>query len=90
MLNAKPENVRKESHIIAQAGLPRSVTIATNMAGRGTDIVLGGNPKGLALWVLQKFFARRLLTGDPRLHMHTSSAHLCHGSTSPFSTAKLI
>ena len=64
MLNAKPENVRKESQIIAQAGLPKAVTIATNMAGRGTDIVLGGNPKGLALRVLLKFFARRLLTGD--------------------------
>jgi preprotein translocase subunit SecA len=44
VLNAKPENVQRESEIIAQAGKPSGVTIATNMAGRGTDIILGGNP----------------------------------------------
>lgn len=44
VLNAKPENVGRESEIIAQAGERSSVTIATNMAGRGTDIILGGNP----------------------------------------------
>ena len=43
ILNAKPENVRRESEIVAQAGKRRSITIATNMAGRGTDIILGGN-----------------------------------------------
>lgn len=41
VLNAKFHE--KEAHIIAQAGKPSAVTIATNMAGRGTDIVLGGN-----------------------------------------------
>ena len=43
ILNAKPENVRRESEIVAQAGAKSSITIATNMAGRGTDIILGGN-----------------------------------------------
>jgi len=43
ILNAKPENVRRESEIIAQAGQKSTITIATNMAGRGTDIILGGN-----------------------------------------------
>lgn len=43
ILNAKPENVRRESEIVAQAGQRSSITIATNMAGRGTDIILGGN-----------------------------------------------
>ena len=43
VLNAKPENVRRESEIVAQAGIRGSITIATNMAGRGTDIILGGN-----------------------------------------------
>jgi len=46
VLNAKYHE--KEAHIIAQAGRYRAVTIATNMAGRGTDIVLGGNPEYLA------------------------------------------
>ena len=45
ILNAKPENVRRESEIVAQAGKQGSITIATNMAGRGTDIILGGNIK---------------------------------------------
>ncbi|MFA5000095.1 MAG: preprotein translocase subunit SecA [Patescibacteria group bacterium] len=42
MLNAK--NHQKEAEIIAQAGRPGAVTLATNMAGRGVDIILGGNP----------------------------------------------
>ncbi|OIP36665.1 MAG: preprotein translocase subunit SecA [Deltaproteobacteria bacterium CG2_30_63_29] len=46
VLNAK--NHSKEAEIVAQAGRKGSVTIATNMAGRGTDIVLGGNPEFLA------------------------------------------
>ena len=41
VLNAKQH--KKEAHIVAQAGRPGTITIATNMAGRGTDIVLGGN-----------------------------------------------
>ncbi|MGD0960722.1 MAG: preprotein translocase subunit SecA, partial [Methylomonas sp.] len=42
VLNAKQHE--REAHIIERAGMPGAVTIATNMAGRGTDIVLGGNP----------------------------------------------
>ena len=45
ILNANPENVRRESEIVAQAGKKGAITIATNMAGRGTDIILGGNIK---------------------------------------------
>ncbi len=45
VLNAKQH--QREADIIAQAGAPRAVTIATNMAGRGTDILLGGNWKAL-------------------------------------------
>ena len=44
VLNAK--NHEKEADIIAQAGRPGTVTVATNMAGRGVDIILGGNPEG--------------------------------------------
>ena len=43
LLNAKQH--AREADIIAQAGRPKMITIATNMAGRGTDIVLGGNPE---------------------------------------------
>ena len=48
LLNAKPENVERESEIVAQSGRSQAVTIATNMAGRGTDIILGGNPEYMA------------------------------------------
>lgn len=51
VLNAKYHE--KEAEIIAQAGRSGAVTIATNMAGRGTDIVLGGNPEGLAREILR-------------------------------------
>jgi preprotein translocase subunit SecA len=43
ILNAKPENAEREADIVAQAGRYGTVTISTNMAGRGTDIILGGN-----------------------------------------------
>jgi len=48
LLNARPENVERESDIIAQAGRLNSVTVSTNMAGRGTDIIIGGSAKGIA------------------------------------------
>lgn len=48
LLNAKPENVERESEIVAQSGRRGAVTIATNMAGRGTHILLGGNPEYMA------------------------------------------
>lgn len=48
LLNAKPENVERESEIVAQSGRRGAVTIATNMAGRGTDILLGGNAEFMA------------------------------------------
>eukprot|EP00871_Galdieria_phlegrea_P001748 jgi/Galph1/2574/GphlegSOOS_G1265.1 len=43
VLNAKPENAAREAEIIAQAGSLYAITVSTNMAGRGTDILLGGN-----------------------------------------------
>jgi preprotein translocase subunit SecA len=55
LLNAKPENAAKESETVAQAGRRGAVTIATNMAGRGTDILLGGNPSFLAKAELRYF-----------------------------------
>lgn len=52
VLNAK--NNEREAEIIAQAGTPGAITISTNMAGRGTDIMLGGNPEFLAKAQLHK------------------------------------
>ena len=46
VLNAKQHEM--EAHLVAQAGRMKAITIATNMAGRGTDILLGGNPKFMA------------------------------------------
>ncbi len=48
VLNAKPGNAEREAEIVAQAGRSGAVTIATNMAGRGTDILLGGNAEAIA------------------------------------------
>src|SRR6202044_1971364 len=52
VLNAK--NHEREAHIVAQAGRKGSVTVSTNMAGRGTDILLGGNPDAMARDVMHK------------------------------------
>jgi len=60
LLNAKPEHAAREAEIVAQAGRTGAVTIATNMAGRGTDIVLGGNPETLAWARLKDKYATRL------------------------------
>ncbi|OKH13781.1 preprotein translocase subunit SecA [[Limnothrix rosea] IAM M-220] len=56
LLNARPENVEKESEIVAQAGRKGAVTIATNMAGRGTDIILGGNAEYMARLKMREYF----------------------------------
>jgi preprotein translocase subunit SecA len=58
VLNAKHH--KREAEIIAQAGRLGAVTIATNMAGRGTDIILGGNPDTLAWARLQDTYPTRL------------------------------
>ena len=58
MLNAKHH--KREAEIVAQAGRKSAVTIATNMAGRGTDIILGGNPETMAWALLQDKYPTRL------------------------------
>ena len=54
VLNAKPEYAQREGETVAQAGRLGAVTIATNMAGRGVDIKLGGDPEQLATDELRK------------------------------------
>src|SRR4051794_6831789 len=62
VLNAKPEYAEREGEIVAEAGRPGAVTIATNMAGRGVDIKLGGNAEHLTELELAKL---GLKPGDP-------------------------
>ncbi|ABG53607.1 protein translocase subunit secA [Trichodesmium erythraeum IMS101] len=61
LLNAKPENVERESEIVAQAGRGGAVTIATNMAGRGTDIILGGNAEYMAKLKLREYLMPKVV-----------------------------
>ena len=61
LLNARPENVERESEIIAQAGRKGAVTIATNMAGRGTDIILGGNADYMARLKVREYFMPKVV-----------------------------
>ncbi|GMH31238.1 hypothetical protein Nepgr_033081 [Nepenthes gracilis] len=53
VLNARPKYAAREAEIVAQAGRKYAITISTNMAGRGTDIILGGNPKMLARKIVE-------------------------------------
>jgi preprotein translocase subunit SecA len=67
VLNAKPEHAEREGETIAEAGSPGSVTIATNMAGRGVDIKLGGNEEHLTQLEVAKL---GLHPGDPDYEEH--------------------
>jgi preprotein translocase subunit SecA len=73
VLNAKPEYAEREGEIVAEAGQPGAVTIATNMAGRGVDIKLGGNAEHLTQLELKKLGyapttrVRRAVRADPAL-----------------------
>jgi preprotein translocase subunit SecA len=61
LLNARPENVERESEIVAQAGRKGAITIATNMAGRGTDIILGGNADYMARLKIREYFMPKIV-----------------------------
>ena len=76
LLNAKPENVEREAEIIAQAGQLKAVTIATNMAGRGTDIILGGNAKQLSKLIIIQAITHGLKSFDKFRQLESlSSSH---------------
>ena len=71
VLNAKPEYAEREGETIAEAGAPGAVTIATNMAGRGVDIKLGGNAEHLTTLEMAKL---GLAPGDPDYDEHYRKA----------------
>jgi preprotein translocase subunit SecA len=83
VLNAKPEHAAREAEIVAEAGQPGAVTIATNMAGRGVDIKLGGNAEHLARLELAKqdldpedpTYAERLKELLPGLEQQVEANH---------------
>ncbi len=64
LLNARPENVEREAEIVAQAGRKGAVTIATNMAGRGTDIILGGNSEYMSRLKVREYLMPRIVKPD--------------------------
>ena len=77
VLNAKPENVEREAEIVAQSGRLGAVTIATNMAGRGTDIILGGNAEFMARLKLREMLMPRYYrTLIDKFFLETSPFHV--------------
>ncbi|MDO4572391.1 MAG: SEC-C metal-binding domain-containing protein, partial [Clostridia bacterium] len=74
VLNAKQH--KREAEIVAQAGKLNQVTIATNMAGRGTDILLGGNPEFLAKRALRQAGMEEWLIDEATGHGETEDADI--------------
>ncbi|KAM4077118.1 hypothetical protein ACJW30_12G115200 [Castanea mollissima] len=69
VLNARPKYAGKEAEIVAQAGQKNAITISTNMAGRGTDIILGGNPKMLAKEIIEDQLLSALTREAPNVEV---------------------
>jgi preprotein translocase subunit SecA len=79
LLNAKPENVERESEIVAQAGRKGAVTIATNMAGRGTDIILGGNADYMARLKVREYLMPRIVQPEDEDEVNVTNVPAAHG-----------
>jgi preprotein translocase subunit SecA len=67
ILNARPKYAAREAEIVAQAGRKNAITLATNMAGRGTDIILGGNPEMLAKELVENSLLRFITSEAPNI-----------------------
>ncbi|MBD2570174.1 preprotein translocase subunit SecA [Anabaena lutea] len=93
LLNARPENVEREAEIVAQAGRRGAVTIATNMAGRGTDIILGGNSEYMARLKLREYFMPRIVSPEDEDSFgmqRASGLPMGHGSGQGFAPGKKV
>jgi preprotein translocase subunit SecA len=76
LLNSDESQAEQESMIVAQAGMAQHITVATNMAGRGTDILLGGDPAQLLLLVVAQPYNQAVLQQDPAYNMVDDSVAL--------------
>ncbi|KAK9066841.1 hypothetical protein SSX86_014164 [Deinandra increscens subsp. villosa] len=74
VLNARPKYAAREAQTVAQAGRKYAITISTNMAGRGTDIILGGNPKMLAKDVIEDSILSHMSRDTPYIHLEESKS----------------
>ncbi|HEY9761325.1 MAG TPA: preprotein translocase subunit SecA [Trichocoleus sp.] len=83
LLNAKPENVERESEIVAQAGRRGAVTIATNMAGRGTDIILGGNSDYMARLKVREYLMPRIVKPEDEDEFAVTDVPAARGRNRP-------
>ncbi|KAL8459453.1 hypothetical protein ACS0TY_035959 [Phlomoides rotata] len=73
VLNARPKYAAREAEIVAQAGRKYAITLSTNMAGRGTDIILGGNPKMLAREILEDTLLSTLTQDVPEVEIDSGT-----------------
>jgi len=93
LLNAKPENVKRESDIVAQAGKKGAITIATNLAGRGTDIILGGNIHvdiQRELYYILTFYRNQTLNKKPNQTIFTNPYYSLNYSQKFFSVLSVL
>ncbi|XP_011074819.1 protein translocase subunit SECA2, chloroplastic isoform X1 [Sesamum indicum] len=74
VLNARPKYAAREAEIVAQAGRKHAITLSTNMAGRGTDIILGGNPKMLAKEILEDTLLSSLTQNVPDVEIDSATS----------------
>ncbi|EME27120.1 Protein translocase subunit SecA [Galdieria sulphuraria] len=70
VLNARPENASREAEIVSQAGTLFAVTISTNMSGRGTDIMLGGNPVHMTRSCIKELLLEYIRSGNLERQSH--------------------
>ncbi|KAI3868976.1 hypothetical protein MKW92_013202 [Papaver armeniacum] len=90
VLNARPRYAAREAEVVAQAGRKFAITISTNMAGRGTDIILGGNPKMLAREVIEDSLLSFLTQEAPDTALMVKYVRRSEGKSWTYQEAKSL